>query len=159
VSEPRWLNPQEARAWRGFQSMRSQLGGRLRRQLVRDAGLSDADYEVLVNLSEAPDLRLRLYELGRRLQWEKSRVSHHLTRMERRGLVARQSCATDGRGAFVVLTDSGLAAIRAAAPQHVDAVRQYFIDVLTPAQLEALSEITEAVAARLAQADDDGDGF
>lgn len=157
MDDPKWLDAREDRAWRGYQHMHSELSRRLSRQLQRDAGLSDADYAVLVNLSEAPDRRLRLYELGRALHWEKSRVSHQLTRMAQRGLVARQNCATDGRGAFVVLTDDGLAAITGAAPQHVETVRRYFIDALTPAQLDALSEIADAVSARLTHTGDDAD--
>jgi DNA-binding MarR family transcriptional regulator len=158
VNDPKWLDTREDRAWRGYQHMHSELNRRLSRQLQRDAGLSDADYAVLVNLSEAPDRRLRLYELGRGLHWEKSRVSHQLTRMAQRGLVARQNCAADGRGAFVVLTDEGFAAITSAAPQHVETVRRYFIDALTPAQLDALSEITDAVSARLSETSEDAGG-
>jgi DNA-binding MarR family transcriptional regulator len=141
--EPRWLDEREQRAWRSYTHLRSQLDARLSRRLQQDAGLSDADYSVLVNLSEAPERRLRLFELGRALQWEKSRLSHHLTRMERRGLVARSECPSDARGTYVALTDDGLIAIEAAAPDHVATVRRHFIDVLSPAQLEALTAITE----------------
>lgn len=153
MSEPRWLDEREARAWRGYNRMRLQLNARLNRKLLRGAGLSLADYEVLVNLSEASDGRLRAFQLGDALQWEKSRLSHHLTRMQRRGLVLREGCSTDGRGAFVVLTDAGRAAIDRAAPEHVEDVRRAFVDVLTPAQLDALDEISRAVLARLS-ADD-----
>ncbi|HEV8297656.1 MAG TPA: MarR family transcriptional regulator, partial [Acidimicrobiales bacterium] len=104
MAPPRWLDERENRAWRGLQQVRAQLGGRLGRQLQRDTGLSAADYEVLVNLSEAPKGRLRSYELSNALQWEKSRLSHHLTRMQRRGLVDREGCATDARGAFILIT-------------------------------------------------------
>ncbi len=153
MSEPRWLDEREARAWRGYNRMRVQLSARLNRRLLRGAGLSLADYEVLVNLSEASDGRLRAFQLGDALQWEKSRLSHHLTRMQRRGLVQREGCSTDGRGAFVVLTDAGRAAIDRAAPEHVQDVRRAFVDVLSPAQLDALDEISQAVLARLS-ADD-----
>lgn len=146
---PRWLDEREARAWRGFQMVRAQLGGVLNRQLTRDSDLSMADYEVLVALSEAPGGRLRARDLGRVLQWEKSRLSHHLRRMQGRGLVRREECPSDARGAFAVLTGVGRQAIEAAAPAHLEAVRRYFIDVLTPAQLDALAEITAAVLAGL----------
>ena len=152
--QPRWLDDREERAWRGLLTMNAQLGGRLRRALQRDAGLSDADYHVLVQLSEARGARLRVFELVRALQWEKSRVSHHLRRMEERGLVEREECPTDGRGAFVVLTGTGRAAIEAAAPKHVAEVRRAFVDVLSPAQLDALAEISTAVLAHLARAEE-----
>jgi DNA-binding MarR family transcriptional regulator len=153
MGDTRWLDAREARAWRRFITMQVQLRARMARQLQRDSGLSEADYEVLVQLSEAPDGRQRVFELGRATQWEKSRLSHHLTRMAQRGLVARETCPTDFRGAFVVLTDAGRAAIEAAAPQHVEHVRRWFIDALTPEQLEALADMSEAVLDRLA-----GDG-
>ena len=149
MSEPRWLNEREARAWRGYTRMQAQLAARLHRNLLRKTGLSLSDYEVLVHLSEAPEGRLRSFQLSAALQWEKSRLSHHLTRMQRRGLVSRQECETDGRGAFVVLTPTGRTAIEAAAPTHVADVRAALIDVLAPAQLDALAEISDAVLERL----------
>src|SRR5919199_5055369 len=100
----RWLNQREQRAWRAFLRMHARLAGRLNRELQAGSGLSLADYEVLVQLTDAADGRHRPYELQRLLQWEQSRLSHHLTRMQRRGLVAREECADDGRGAWVVLT-------------------------------------------------------
>ena len=147
--EPRWLDAREARAWRGYTQMQAQLSAHVHRALLRDTGLSLSDYGVLVHLSEAPEGRLRAFQLGAALQWEKSRLSHHLTRMQARGLVTRQVCSSDGRGAFVVLTPEGRAAIEAAAPAHVADVRAHFVDVLTPAQLDVLAEIAEAVLAKL----------
>lgn len=149
MTEPNWLDDHEQQAWRGYQSMRAQLDARLRADLVRTTGLSDADYAILVFLSEAEDERLRARELAVGLQWEKSRLSHQISRMEKRGLVTRADCPTDARGAFVVLTDQGRSAIEAAAPLHVDAVRRYIIDGLTPAHLDALIEIAAIVEARL----------
>jgi DNA-binding MarR family transcriptional regulator len=154
VEQPRWLDDREMRAWRQFVTMQAQLRARLARHLQRDSGLSEADYEVLVQLSEAPCGRQRVFELGRATQWEKSRLSHHLTRMEQRGLVARETCPTDSRGAFVVLTDAGRAAIEQAAPQHVEHVREWFIDALAPEQLDALAEMSDAILERL---DEDGE--
>ena len=154
VDEPRWLDEREQRAWRRFITMQGQLRARLARQLQRDSGLSEADYEVLVQLSEAPCGRQRVFELGQATQWEKSRLSHHLTRMVQRGLVARETCPTDSRGAFVRLTDAGREAIERAAPRHVEHVRDWFVDVLTREQLDALGEMAEAVLDRLAE---DGD--
>jgi DNA-binding MarR family transcriptional regulator len=90
---------------------------------------------------------MRLFELAEVLGWEKSRLSHHIARMERRGLVTKERCDSDGRGAFAVVTDQGRAEIEAAAPGHVAEVRRLFIDHLTPAQLDTLADITEAVLA------------
>lgn len=149
MEEPRWLDAREDRAWRGYTRMQALLSARLHRNLLRETGLSLSDYEVLVHLSEAPQGQLRAFQLGNALQWEKSRLSHHLTRMEGRGLVRRQECSTDGRGAFVVLTPTGRAAIEAAAPVHVADVRDAFIDVLTPDQLDVLVDISDAVLRRL----------
>ncbi|HEV3226401.1 MAG TPA: MarR family transcriptional regulator [Acidimicrobiales bacterium] len=158
MTEPRWLDDGEQRAWRGLLSAQRELRSRTTRRLQRETGLSESDYEVLVNLSEAPSGRLRAYELGRATKWEKSRLSHHLTRMADRGLVARESCPTDNRGAFIVITKAGRAAITDAAPLHVDHVRELFVDALTPAQLDALADATESILAHLAETDPDALG-
>jgi DNA-binding MarR family transcriptional regulator len=121
---------------------------------VTSVGLSHADYAVLVELSEAPEGCLRAFQLGRALRWEKSRLSHHLKRMEARGLVCREDCAEDGRGSEVALTADGRAAIEAAAPAHVEDVRRLMIDQLTPEQLEVLAAASESVLAALGQEDD-----
>ena len=146
----RWLTEEEQRAWRGLLRMTSQLNARMNRQLLQDYGISLADYDVLVVLSEAPEGRLRVFEVADALAWEQSRVSHQLARMQRRGLVAREGCASDARGAFAVLTEAGRAAIERAAPAHVETVRQLVFDGLTHDQLIALTEITTGVLDRLA---------
>jgi DNA-binding MarR family transcriptional regulator len=146
----RWLTEEEQRAWRGLLRMTSQLNARMNRQLLQDYGVSLADYDVLVVLSEAPEGRLRVFEVADALAWEQSRVSHQLARMQRRGLIAREGCASDARGAFAVLTEAGRAAIERAAPAHVETVRQLVFDGLTHDQLIALTEITTGVLDRLA---------
>ncbi len=145
----RWLTREEQASWRAWLDMQHRLESHLSRTLAAGSDLSMADFGVLVHLTDVPDGRQRAYELGRALQWEKSRVSHHLTRMEKRGLVRRENCPTDARGAFVVVTDEGRRAIEAAAPDHVAEVRRLVFDVLTPAQVTAMREISEAVLARL----------
>ncbi|NJC72890.1 MarR family transcriptional regulator [Planosporangium thailandense] len=145
----RWLDDDEQRAWRAFMRMQAQLTAQLGRQLQADSGLSLADYEVLVQLTDVPDGRIRPYELQRNLQWEQSRLSHHLTRMQRRGLITREECTEDGRGAFVVLTDAGRQAITAAAPGHVAAVRRLFFDGLTRDQIATLQRVSQQVLAQL----------
>jgi DNA-binding MarR family transcriptional regulator len=149
MNNPRWLDEGEQRAWRSYLQMHGQLLARLNRQLQADSGLSLADYEVLVQLTEVPDGRLRPFELQRGLQWEQSRLSHQLTRMQRRDLVRREGCTDDGRGAFIVLTEAGRRAIEAAAPGHVDAVRRLFLDRLTRDQLTMLGRLSIQVLNRL----------
>jgi DNA-binding MarR family transcriptional regulator len=144
-----WLEARQERAWRALQRMQLLLTGELARRLACGSELSYPDYTVLVALTDQPDGRLRLFELGRRLGWEKSRVSHHVARMAERGLVKKEQCASDRRGAFVVVTARGRRAIEAAAPGHVAAVRELFVDRLTPAQLDAVAEASEAVLAGL----------
>src|ERR1700744_4661721 len=114
-----WLSGDEQRAWRTYLRMSSLLPAALNRQLQQDSGLTLPEDEVLVQLSEAEQQRMRPFQVCEALNWEQSRLSHQLTRMERRGLVRRQECAADGRGALVELTADGAAAIAAAAPQHV----------------------------------------
>lgn len=145
----RWLTEEEQRAWRGLLRMTSQLNARMNRELQDQYGISLADYEVLVVLSEAPAGRLRVFELADMLTWEQSRVSHQLARMQRRGLVTREGCQTDARGAFVVLAEAGRAAIERAAPAHVETVRQLIFDGLSRDQLAALTAVTASVLERL----------
>jgi DNA-binding MarR family transcriptional regulator len=149
MTEPRWLDEREQRAWRAFAQMHRRLNRALGQRLIRDSGLSSSDYELLVPLSEAPGAQLRARDLARTVDWEKSRLSHHLTRMEQRGLVERRECPTDARGAFIGLTEAGHRAIEGAAPQHVEAVRENFIDLLTASEIDALTTIADRVLERL----------
>jgi DNA-binding MarR family transcriptional regulator len=149
MDEPRWLDERESRAWRGYRRMRRLLDLELARELVRDAGLSEPDYDVLSDLSETPDQRLRLSELADRMFWSRSRLSHHLTRMQQRGLVTREECATDGRGSVITLTAEGRRAIEAAAPGHVAAVRRHLIDLLTAEEIAALDALSHRVVDHL----------
>ena len=146
-----WLDDREQAAWRGYVTMQSRLFARLNRSLATECGMSEGDYAVLVSLSEAPNGRLRAFELARTMQWEKSRLSHQLTRMERRDLIKREECPSDARGAFIVITDAGGTAIRSAAPRHVADVRRWFIDVLDDGQLDALADIVDTVVGALGE--------
>ncbi|MGX1479302.1 UNVERIFIED_CONTAM: DNA-binding MarR family transcriptional regulator [Streptomyces canus] len=145
----RWLTPEEQRAWRGFVRLHERLGGRLGRLLQSESHVSPADFAVLVHLTDTPEGRQRYQELARALEWEKSRMSHHIARMAGRGMVVREDCLEDARGAFVVITDVGRAAVEAAAPRHVEAVRELFMDHVTPAELRVLAEISERVIRKL----------
>jgi DNA-binding MarR family transcriptional regulator len=141
----RRLNESEDQAWRGYRRMRTLLDLQITRDLDRDSGLSDPDYDVLSTLTEDPTSRWRASALADRLMWSTSRLAHHVGRMERRGLVARDTCSNDGRGATVALTDAGRRALEQAAPRHLDSVRRHLIDLLSPAEIDALAAITGKV--------------
>jgi DNA-binding MarR family transcriptional regulator len=145
----RWLSDREERAWRSLQFMQMRLEGELARQLAADSGLSYPDYLGLVALTGRGDGRMRLFELAATLGWEKSRASHHVGRMVERGLVKKEKCGSDRRGADVVVTARGRREIAAAAPGHVATVRRLFVDRLTPEQLDAVAEAAETVLATL----------
>jgi DNA-binding MarR family transcriptional regulator len=136
-----WLSAPEQRAWRAFLGLHRELNARLNRQLQSESGLSLPDYEVLVVLSESDEGRMRPFELCDFLQWEQSRLSHHIRRMESRGLVSREGCTGDGRGAFVVLSSTGRKAIEAAAPSHAAAVRQLLFDAMSEEQVAVLEDV------------------
>lgn len=137
----------ETRAWNGYLRMGERLATALHRNLVRDSRISLPDYQVLSVVARAPDQKLRAFEIGTDLQWEKSRLSHHLKRMETRGLVERVVCESDGRGLWVSLTAEGKRAFGAATPGHVEDVRRMLLNVLTPEQVAELAVISEKVLA------------
>jgi DNA-binding MarR family transcriptional regulator len=134
------LDQREARLWRAFYEMRRQLDRVIERQLT-EAGLSSADYELLVPLSEATGDEVRARDLGRLVGWDRSRLSHQLRRMEQRGLLRRQDCPTDARGTMIALTAAGRKAVEAAAPGHVATVRRHFVDLLSPTEIDVLSDV------------------
>lgn len=147
MEDTRWLSQAEERAWRALQFMQMRLEGELARQLAADSGLSYPDYVVLVALTDRSDGRMRLFELAGVLGWEKSRLSHHVARMVERGLVAKEKCDADRRGAFVVISEKGRQEIEAAAPGHVRTVRLLFIDRLTTEELAVIAATAEKVLA------------
>jgi DNA-binding MarR family transcriptional regulator len=150
MAEPRWLDEREAHLWQSYLNLNRQLFGALEDQLLQDAGLSGADYAVLVPLSESAEGVVRARELCTMLSWDRSRLSHQVTRMERRGLVAREECLEDARGTNVRLTDAGRAAIEGAAPKHAETVRRYFIDRLSKAELDVISGVFDRLLRGLA---------
>lgn len=145
MDEVAWLNEAEEQDWRALQSMNMRLQAAMARQMSEDSGISITDYVVLVSLTDQADGRLRLFELACRLGWEKSRLSHHISRMQTRGLLCKEQCDSDRRGAFVVVTDHGRQVLSAAAPGHLGAVRRYFIDVLTPEQRRSVGDAARDV--------------
>ena len=145
----RWLTAEQERLWRRWLTLNAQLSATLHKELHDDAGLSMPDYEVLVHLTDNPEGRIRVTDLARLLQWERSRLSHHVTRMERRRLVQRVECAEDGRGAFIVITPQGRSAIEQAAPHHVNTVRRLIFDALTPDEVDAFATIVDKALTHL----------
>jgi len=145
--ETRWLSADEQLAWRAFLTACQTLFGAVDGQLLRDSDIPHGYYEILVRLSEAPGHGLRMTQLAEASTSSKSRLSHAVSRMEARGWVRRAECATDRRGQVCLLTDEGMAALEAAAPGHVEQVRRYLIDRLTPEQVGQLRAISEAIMA------------
>jgi DNA-binding MarR family transcriptional regulator len=143
-----WLTEEEQRVWRAYLAMSSRLQHAMHRQLQRDNGLSLADYDVLVALSERGACRVN--ELCEHLAWEQSRLSHQLARMRQRGLVLRRGSETDRRGATVELTEAGMEAIRAAAPDHAELVRATLFEGMSADEQRVLAGLTERVLDRLA---------
>ena len=146
---PRWLDDDEQRTWRALLAVQSRLPAALSRDLQRHSDLSLQDFDVLVQLTEHPQGRLRVSALASELTWERSRLSHHVARMERRGLVARVECGDDGRGAFIEVTAAGRTAIADAAPAHVEEVRRLVFDALSPDEVRVLGELQAKILARI----------
>src|SRR5690606_31328903 len=149
------LLPRELRAWASYQRMSAALYAHLQQTLHRDTGLSWADYEVLRALHSSPEGRLPALDLRCALGWEKSRLSHQVRRMAQRGLLCREPNPADARSAVVCLLDRGRRAIEQAAPEYTAQLRAEFLGLLTPAQLDALAEISETVLAHLARDEED----
>ncbi len=147
--QPRWLDKDQDRAWRTWLLMSELLRSQLAHDLQSETGLSDADFAILVHLSEAEESRMRMTDLAAALRWSKSRLSHQFTRMESRGLVRRADCPSDARSTFAELTPCGRATIEGAAPVHVESVRRHFIDRLEPSQLAAVSDVAAVIADHL----------
>ncbi|MDP9336987.1 MAG: MarR family winged helix-turn-helix transcriptional regulator [Actinomycetota bacterium] len=150
-AEPKWLDGNEDRAWRTFVHAHHQLELHVQRHLLQDSGLTGADYEVLAVLSEHPTGRMPAGELCALLLWEKSRLSHQVRRMQTRRLIVREPNPADARSVMIRLLPAGRRTIESAAPAHVEHVRQHFIELFTPAELETLTALNERVMRHLAE--------
>ena len=139
----------ELRIWRAFTETSEQLRSELSSRMQSESALSSGDYSVLLALSEAEARTMRSSDLATRIDWERSRLSHHLGRMETRGLITRAKCSTDNRGADVVLTEEGASLFRKASAPHLHAVQQLFVDALDPDLLNRVDEVTQALQRRL----------
>ncbi|KUI32746.1 MarR family winged helix-turn-helix transcriptional regulator [Mycobacterium sp. GA-2829] len=142
--DDRRLNPSQRRAWLAYMRVYHRLEYEMNRQLQADSGLSLADYTVLNALTNAPRYRAQVNVLATTIGWERSRLSHHLQRMGRRGLVERSESAGDRRVTDVVLTDEGRRQFEAAAPGHAARVKELFFADLTDAQENTLADVLEA---------------
>jgi DNA-binding MarR family transcriptional regulator len=141
----RWLTSDQQHAWRSYLLGTTLLMERLDRDLRDKHDLSLPEYEILVRLSEAPDHQLRMAELADSVKNSRSRITHTIARMERSLLVERRACPSDGRGVLAVLTTDGIAKLDAAAPDHVESVRQALIDILHEDDLLVVGRAFEAV--------------
>jgi DNA-binding MarR family transcriptional regulator len=140
-----WLNAEQQAAWRAWLSAGMLLREQLNKELQEQHGLTSADYEILVQLSEHPERRMRMSELADTTLVSRSRLTHQVDRMERAGLVERQECTDDRRGYFAVLTQTGWDAIVSAAPDHVASVRAHMIDRLSDRELRALGDACQKI--------------
>ncbi|MER6913238.1 MarR family transcriptional regulator [Streptomyces sp. NPDC000594] len=154
---PRWLSDEEQGVWRAYLHATTLFDDHLDRQLQRDAGMPHIYYGLLVQLSQAPHHRRRMTELAIDAKITRSRLSHAIARLEKKGWVRREECPTDKRGQNAVLTDAGYAVLRRAAPGHVEAVRQAMFDRLTPDQVRQLGEIMRIMAEGLQPQDSGAD--
>ena len=139
----RWLSDDEQRAWRSWLHANLLIMDRLGRDLQESKGLTSADYEILVHLSESPDRRIRMSELAGLTLSSRSRLSHQIDRMQKAGYVDRQECTDDRRGYFAVLTDKGWRTLVEAAPIHVESVRARLVDVLSPEEFQELGRLSQ----------------
>jgi DNA-binding MarR family transcriptional regulator len=145
-----WLSAEEQRSWRSLVRLHQRLFSSLTADLQARSGLSGADFEVLVALTDVPEGRVRFQELAKEIEWEQSRLSHQIRRMIKRDLVAREECLEDGRGAYVVITDHGRETIEAAAAKHVVTVRRLVVDGLTPDEFAELGRLSAKLNDHLA---------
>jgi DNA-binding MarR family transcriptional regulator len=148
--QPRWLDPDQQAVWRSWLAVTKSLYEVLDRQLQRDANLTLGDYEILMNLSEAPGRAMRMSELADATVYSRSRLSHAARRLEEVGWIQRSTCDEDGRGTLAHLTDAGFAVIEAAAPGHATAVHDLVFDAIDTRGTSALGKAMHAIAARLA---------
>ncbi len=140
---------EQMRIWRGYVETAEILHSRLGKQFQSESGISSSDYAIMVTLSEEAGWRLRPSELANRIEWDRSRLSHHLKRMEKRGLIRYETCPTDSRGSFIVLTDDGFKDFRRSSIPHLQFVKELFIDALNDDELAHVDAVTSTLRAHL----------
>lgn len=156
-SGTRWLDPAEQRSWRAFVIGTTLLFEKLGEDLRRNFGIGHSEYEVLVRLSERPGRCMRMAALADAMCHSRSRVTHTIARMERAGLVSRSQTPEDGRGVIASMTDAGHRLLVAAAPTHVQSVREHLVDLVDPDDFEAMGRVMNAVADKLVTAHPDAE--
>lgn len=142
--EANWLSESQQRVWRAFLAGSARINEHLDNEL-RPFGLDLGEYEILVCLSEAPNRQMRMSELASAVRQSRSRLTHAVSRLEKKGIVARSNCPSDGRGVIATLTDAGLALLERAAPAHVNSVREAFVDAVSPTDFQAIGRAMTAV--------------
>lgn len=135
----------ELAAWREYIEAAEEMRRVVSSAMQEQTGVSSGDYAVLLALSEADGHRLRSSALADDIGWERSRLSHHLGRMEKRGLVVRDRCGDDNRGAWIALTTEGSSLFRTASAAHFPVIRRLFVDALDPEQLDAMRTASAAL--------------
>jgi len=143
-SSTRWLSSGQQKVWRAWLDAVARIDSHLD-EVLRPFGLDLGEYEILVRLSEAPERRMRMSDLADAARQSRSRLTHTVARMEKKGLLNRVPCANDRRGVIAILTDEGFGLLETAAPAHVDSVREVLVDVVNPADFEALGRAMNAV--------------
>ena len=149
AQEPRWLDDAEQHAWRQLAAVVLKLPSELEAQLQRDAGMSHFEYWVIALLSEAPERTRRMSQLASQANASLSRLSHVVSRLERRGWVTRRPCPDDARATLAVLTDAGWEQVVAAAPGHVATVRRLVFDGLDRDDVGELARLCAAILERI----------
>ncbi|OFT84942.1 MarR family winged helix-turn-helix transcriptional regulator [Corynebacterium sp. HMSC29G08] len=144
-AEPRWLNEDEQRLWRLMLTASNKISRGMDETLQAMSGLSAPEYAVLVALSESPEMELRLHQLCENLEWDRSRTSHQVTRMAKRGLVEKKRCPGDARGVLVSLTDQGVECLEDAVPGHVDYVRRVVFEPTRDIDRDAVESFLQAL--------------
>lgn len=146
----RWLTADQQRSWRAWLTASVLLTDCLSRELQAQHGLTISDYDILVRLSEAPDRRMRMSDLADATLSSRSRLSHQIDRLAADGLVAREACHVDRRGAYAVLTENGMSRLERIAPDHVASVRAHLVDQLSDDELAALGQTCRKLVDHLA---------
>lgn len=136
---PHWLTTVELDAWRSFLRAHAKVTRQLDAELSAECDLPLGSYEVLLHLNEQPDRRLRMTELADRVLLSRSGLTRLVDRLEREGLIRRESCPIDLRGTFAVLTDEGGDRLAEAAPIHLRGVREHLVDLLSPEEIEVVA--------------------
>jgi DNA-binding MarR family transcriptional regulator len=154
VAKTRWLDERQQHLWRSYLRSYQELYALLSALHLSESGMSAPDYAVLVPLSETSDGVVRARDLGNELGWQRGRLSHHLARMETRGMVVREECEEDARGLMIRITPQGRRAIEAAAPAHADAVQRLFFDQLSDREVDTLTAVFDRVLDKLPHDED-----